>query len=94
VEGSHVVTRQNHITIDGTIMTALGRGLFRVSFDNGRDVVAVVTGGVRENSASGFGCRVTLVTGDAVRASMSPGDLTKGIITRRLTHTYRDTAVA
>lgn len=71
------MAKQNdHIKSDGRITQAMGYENFRVTLDNGIEILAVVSGLMRKN-------HIRLMTGDRVAVEMSPYDLTRGRIVYR-----------
>lgn len=73
------MTKKNeHIEMDGEITQASGYENFRVSLDNGMEVLATPSGKVRLH-------HIKLMPGDKVRVEMSPYDLTRG----RIVYRYR-----
>jgi len=70
--------KEGVIALDGLIEEALPNTQFRVTLDNGQNVLGYVSGKIRKN-------RIRIVPGDRVTIELSPYDLTKGRITRRLT---------
>ena len=71
------MAKQESITVDGEIQEALGNALFRVKLETDHLVVAHLSGRMRMN-------RIQILTGDKVTMEISPYDLTKGRITRRI----------
>lgn len=71
------MAKQESITVNGEISEALGNSIFRVKLDNGIMVISHLSGKIRMNS-------IQILPGDKVQIEMSPYDLTKGRITRRL----------
>ncbi|PIS06928.1 translation initiation factor IF-1 [Candidatus Berkelbacteria bacterium CG06_land_8_20_14_3_00_43_10] len=69
---------KNVIEITGTVEEALPNAMFRVNLDNGKLILAHVSGKIRVHY-------IKIVPGDSVTVEMSPYDLTKGRITKRLT---------
>lgn len=65
------------IEIEGKIQEALPNQTFKVELDNGHIVTCYTGGKMRQ-------FRIRLVIGDRVRIEMTPYDLNKGRITRRL----------
>lgn len=65
------------IEMEGHIVEALPNQMFKVELDNGHLVTAYTGGKMRQ-------FRIRLVQGDRVRLDMTPYDLHKGRITRRL----------
>lgn len=67
------MSKQQNITVDGTVIEALGTGNFRVKLDNGHIILCHLSGKIRQNY-------VRILVGDKVRVEMSPYDLSKGRI--------------
>lgn len=65
------------IILEGTVSEALPNATFRVELENGKTVLAHVSGKIRLNY-------IKILPGDRVQIELSPYDLTKGRITRRL----------
>ncbi len=71
------MSKQDVITVDGEVIEALGNALFRVQLDNGLVITAHVSGKIRMNY-------IRILPGDKVKVEMSPYDLTKGRISKRM----------
>jgi translation initiation factor IF-1 len=70
--------KQQNIEVTGTVIQELGNSLFKVELDlNNTPVTCTISGKIRMNY-------IRIMTGDKVKLEMSPYDLTKGRITRRL----------
>ena len=65
------------ISVEGVIITALANTQFMVKLDNGHDVLCHISGKMRRNF-------IKVIPGDRVEVEISPYDLTKGRIARRL----------
>lgn len=65
------------IILEGTVLEALANANFRVELENGETILAHVSGKIRMHY-------IKILPGDKVQVEMSPYDLTKGRITRRL----------
>ena len=65
------------IELTGKIVEALPGTKFKVSLENGHEIIAIVAGKMRKNY-------IRLVPGDGVKVELTPYDLTKGRITYRL----------
>jgi translation initiation factor IF-1 len=65
------------IVFDGVVIEALPNANFRVELSNGQVVLAHISGRMRLHY-------IKILPGDKVQLEMSPYDLTKGRITRRL----------
>lgn len=71
------MVKQTSIEQDGEIVEALSNAMFRVRLKNGHMVTAHISGKMRMNY-------IKILPGDMVKLEMSPYDLTKGRIIRRL----------
>ncbi len=71
-------TKEEVIALDGVIEEALPNTQFRITLDAGQSVLGYVSGKIRRH-------RIKILPGDRVTVELSPYDLTKGRITRRLT---------
>lgn len=69
-------TRDDVITMDGTIVDSLPNALFNVELENGHKILGHISGKMRTNY-------IRIVPGDRVLVELSPYDLTKGRITFR-----------
>ena len=69
-------TRDDVITMDGTVVDALPNAIFNVELENGHKVLGHISGKMRTNY-------IRIVPGDRVMVELSPYDLTKGRITFR-----------
>ena len=67
---------EDHIEVEGTILTVLAGTMFRVELTNKHQVLATISGKMRKRF-------IRLTPGDRVKMEMSPYDLTKGRITFR-----------
>jgi len=65
------------IEMEGSIVDVLPNQMFKVELDNGHAVTCYTGGKMRQ-------FKIRLVAGDKVRIEMTPYDLEKGRITRRL----------
>ena len=65
------------MTREGTVLAVLPRALYRVAIDGGHEVTAHIGGGMRKNF-------VRLVVGDRVSVELTPKDLKRGRIVRRV----------
>ena len=70
------MAKQRSIEQDGTITEALSNAMFRVTLENGHEVLAHISGKMRMHY-------IRLLPGDRVRLELSPYDLGKGRITFR-----------
>jgi translation initiation factor IF-1 len=65
------------IKLDGVVKETLPSTTFRVELENGHTILAHISGRMRVNY-------IRLLPGDRVSVEMSPYDLTKGRIVKRL----------
>lgn len=65
------------IQVEGVVIETLPSTTFKVKLENGHEVLAHISGRMRVNY-------IRLLPGDKVILEMSPYDLTKGRITKRL----------
>ncbi len=77
VEANVSQNSKGFIEIEGEVIEMLPAGSFKVLLDNDHEVLAHLSGKMRM-------FKIRLVMGDRVKLEMSPYDLTKGRITRRL----------
>lgn len=71
------MAKQQPIEVQGTVIEALGNSIFRTQLDSGHIIITHLSGKIRMHS-------IQILTGDTVTIEMSPYDLTKGRIIRRL----------
>ena len=69
--------KQENIITEGKIIEALPNAMFRTQLGNGAMILAHVSGKIRMN-------KIKIIPGDDVELEMSPYDLTKGRIVRRM----------
>lgn len=69
---------KENIIVNGKIEECLSNGNFRVKLENGTVILAYLSGKMRINS-------IKVIVGDEVQMEMSPYDLSRGRISRRLT---------
>lgn len=68
--------KQNVIEQEGEVTEALPNAMFRVTLDNGMNILCHISGKMRMNY-------IKILPGDRVKVEMSPYDLTKGRISFR-----------
>jgi translation initiation factor IF-1 len=71
------MSKEDHVELQGTVVSVHGGGLYRVQSDAGHDVLAQLSGKMRR-------FHIKVVTGDRVTVNVSPYDLARGIITFRV----------
>ena len=70
------MAKEKPIVVDGEIKETLPNAMFRVTLDNGHEIIAHVSGKMRMHY-------IKILPGDKVKLEMSPYDLSKGRITFR-----------
>lgn len=70
------MAKQSSIRVDGTITEALPNATFKVSLDNGHQILAHISGKMRMYY-------IKILPGDKVTLELSPYDLSKGRIVYR-----------
>jgi translation initiation factor IF-1 len=70
------MSKQDNITIDGTIEEVLPATTFRVLLENGHTIIATLGGRLRQHN-------IRIALGDRVEVAVSPYDLSRGRITYR-----------
>ena len=68
--------KEDNIEVEGKIIETLPNAMFRVELENGRVILAYVSGKMRMHF-------IKILPGDRVTVELSPYDLTKGRITYR-----------
>jgi len=69
--------KEDMVVVEGIVTEALRNANFRVDLGNNQVILAYVSGKMRLN-------QITVLKGDRVEVEMSPYDLTRGRIVRRL----------
>ncbi|EKE21388.1 MAG: hypothetical protein ACD_7C00265G0010 [uncultured bacterium] len=78
VQINQIMTQKKElITVEGMVMETLPSTTFKVKLENGHEILAHISGRMRVNY-------IKLLPGDKVILEMSPYDLTRGRITKRL----------
>ena len=70
------MSKSDVIVMKGTVTDALPNSIFKVTLENGHQIIAHVSGKIRMNF-------IFILPGDKVTVEMSPYDLTRGSITYR-----------
>ena len=70
------MSKEDLLEFDGIVVELLPNSMFRVTLDNGHDVLTHSSGRIRRN-------RIRIMVGDRVTVEMTPYDLTKGRINFR-----------
>lgn len=69
--------KKNNVLQEGTVLESMPSTLFKVKLDNGREILAHLSGKMRLHY-------IKVLPGDRVRVEMTPYDETKGRIVLRL----------
>jgi translation initiation factor IF-1 len=75
--GRHSQNKKNVIELEGKVIENLPNAIFRVQLDSGQVVTGHLAGKMRVNM-------IKVLPGDRVVIEMTPYDLSKGRITRRM----------
>ena len=70
------MSKSDVIVMKGTVTDALPNSIFKVTLENGHQIIAHVSGKIRMNY-------IRILPGDRVTIELSPYDLTRGRITFR-----------
>ncbi len=70
------MSKSDNIEIEGIVVEALPNAAFKVQLENGKVILAHISGKLRMNY-------IRILPGDKVTVELSPYDLTKGRITWR-----------
>ncbi|MFN9572721.1 MAG: translation initiation factor IF-1 [Betaproteobacteria bacterium] len=70
------MAKEEHLEMNGTVIEVLPDSRYRVTLDNGHELIAYSAGKMRKH-------HIRILAGDKVSLEMSPYDLTKGRITFR-----------
>ncbi len=70
------MAREEHIEMNGVVSEVLPDARFRVTLDNGHQIIAYSAGKMRKH-------HIRILAGDKVSLELSPYDLSKGRITFR-----------
>jgi len=77
------MSKQNNIEAEATITEALGNSIFRAQLSSGHIVTAHLSGKIRMHS-------IQILVSDRVIIDMSPYDLSKGRIIRKLDYRKKE----
>jgi translation initiation factor IF-1 len=70
------MSKEDMVELEGVVSDVLPSAMFRVTLDNGHEVLATIGGKMRR-------FRIRVLSGDRVKVEVSPYDLTRGRITFR-----------
>ena len=71
------MAKEDSIKIEGEVIDVLPNATFRIALESGNSVLGYISGKMRQNE-------IRILDGDRVELEVSPYDLTKGRITRRM----------
>ena len=69
--------KEEVLEYEGKVIELLPQANFKILLDNGHEIKAVISGKLRKN-------RIRILTGDRVKVSISPSDLSRGRVTYRI----------
>lgn len=75
--GACRLPKKDAIEVEGEVVLPLPNAMFKVRLENGHEVLAHISGKLRQNF-------IRILPGDTVRVELSPYDLTRGRITYRM----------
>ena len=71
------MAKEGVIKIEGIVVDVLPNATFRIEINQGQKILGYISGKMRQNE-------IRILDGDRVELELSPYDLSKGRITRRL----------
>ena len=71
------MAKQEGIKVDGEVVDVLPNATFKIKLQTGVTILGYISGKMRQNE-------IRILDGDKVELELSPYDLTKGRITRRM----------
>jgi translation initiation factor IF-1 len=71
------MAKEGVIKIEGIVVDVLPNATFRVEIESGQKILGYISGKMRQHE-------IRILDGDKVEIELSPYDLTKGRITRRM----------
>ena len=75
---SAIAASEEKVEMEGEVVEAFPSGMFRVTLDNGHEMIAYTAGKMRRY-------RIRIAPGDRIKVELSPYDLTRG----RIVYRYR-----
>jgi translation initiation factor IF-1 len=77
INDSSTLNAKDFIEVQGEVLELMPAATFKVSLENGHEILAHLSGKMRMN-------KIRLLPGDRVKLQISPYDLSKGRITYRM----------
>jgi translation initiation factor IF-1 len=77
VKGTQSLAKEEAIEVEATVVEPLPNAMFRVTLENGHQVLAHISGKMRKHF-------IRILPGDKVKVELSPYDLNRGRIVYRL----------
>lgn len=71
------MSKDDYIEVEADVLTSLPNALFKVRLENNIEIIAHISGKIRQNA-------INIIPGDRVKVQLSKYDLTKGRITFRI----------
>ncbi|MET0154794.1 MAG: translation initiation factor IF-1 [Rickettsiales bacterium] len=71
------MAKEELITFQGDVLEVLPNAMFRIRLENGVEILGHTSGRMRKN-------RIRVIVGDKVEVEMTPYDLTKGRVVKRM----------
>ena len=72
-----IAEKEEKIELEGEIVEAFGKGMYRIGLDNGHETLGYTSGKLKRY-------RIRMLPGDRVKVELSPYDLHRGRIVYRL----------
>lgn len=69
--------KEDYVETEGEVLLALPNANFKVRLDNGHEILAFISGKIRQHG-------INIIVGDRVKVALSTYDMTKGRITFRI----------
>ena len=71
------MSKQQSLSMQGRVIESLPNAMFKVELDNGLEIICTLCGKMRMNN-------IRVIEGDKVGVEMSPYDLSRGRISKRM----------
>jgi len=72
------MTKNDNIEVTGQVVEVLADSKYRIKLENGHEIIGYASGRMKKN-------KIQIIISDSVLVELTPYDLTRGRITRRLT---------
>jgi len=72
------MTNKDNIEVTGQVVEVLADSKYRIKLENGHEIIGYASGRMKKN-------KIQVIISDSVLVELTPYDLTRGRVTRRLT---------